>query len=321
MAEAPRDLPERGPGIPAMSAHRTGAYNPEMDSLLVAWEPSADVSPGQRTFRVVRDALLASLALARRDVRVYMQGAHADDTLIRVDDPVDIVVEGGGASYLYGFASEVSAAARAQVEAANAAGSWDYWQFNGEVKEALRASFPGAVRDGDRSLRVMHTSLSVMMAQAPAEVTIALPYRHYGGADAWTPGVTFFTRKFDQVVQFPRLHLERGAAKDRETGGHYHATVRVAKQLRDYLCDVMALQRGVAPSYYLECLLWNVPNERYTDPSAAARLHEVIRYLGGAYLPTFEQQHGVDVLFGDPATHWSEDHARAFIDAAGNWLG
>ena len=291
-----------------------------MDSLLVAWEPAADPAPGQRAFEVVRDALLASPVLAARNVRVYLHGAHAGDTVTRADEPVDVVIE-SGTSYLAGFTPHVSDLARQHIEGGLAAGSWDYWQYRGEVLAALRAAFPGAVRDGDHGLRVLHTSLSVSHPTPPAEVIVALPYRHYSGLGGWTAGITYFTRGFDQVVQYPRLHRDNGALKDRETEGRYKATVRMAKHLRDYLQDVLALEPGRVPSYFLECLLWNVPARKYAEEHPGLRLREVVRYLEGAYLPAFEQQHMIESLFGASASQWNTGDARLFIDAAGRWLG
>jgi hypothetical protein len=167
----------------------------------------------------------------------------------------------------------------------------------------------------------MHTSLSVSHPTPPAEVLVALPYRHYSGLGGWTAGITYFTRGFDQVVQYPRLHRDNGALKDRETEGRYKATVRMAKQMRDYLVDVLALERGRVPAYFLECLLFNVPARKYADPDPAARMHEVVRYLEGAYLPAFEQQHMIESLFGPAPSQWTTSDARLFIDAASRWLG
>ncbi|MEI7925076.1 MAG: hypothetical protein WCI61_02625 [Chloroflexota bacterium] len=291
-----------------------------MDSLLAAWEPAADPAPGQRTFEVVRDALLASPALSARNVRVYLHGAHAGDTVTRADEPVDVVIE-SGTSYLAGFTPHVSDLARQSIEGSLGAGSWDYWEYRGEVQAALREAFPGAVRDGEHALRVMHTSLSVSHPTPPAQVLVALPYRHYSGLGGWTAGITYFTRGFDQVVQYPRLHRDNGALKDRETEGRYKATVRMAKQMRDYLQDVLALERGRVPSYFLECLLWNVPARKYADESPGPRMHEVVRYLEGAYLPAFEQQHMIESLFGPAPSQWNTGDARLFIDAASRWLG
>ncbi|MSQ30592.1 MAG: hypothetical protein EXR64_00990 [Dehalococcoidia bacterium] len=291
-----------------------------MDSLLVAWEPPADHAPGQRTFEVVRDALLASPALAARNVRVYLQGAHASDTLIRADEPVDVVIESGTA-YLTGYTPHVSDLTRQSIEGDGTAGSWDYWQFRGEVQAALQAAFPGAVRDGRHALRVMHTSLSVTAPGPPAEVIAALPYRHYSGLGGWTAGITYFTRGFEQVVHYPRLHRDNGALKDRETEGRYRATVRTARQMRDYLQDVLALERGRVPSYFLECLLWNVPARTYAAEAPGPRMQQVVRYLEGAYLPAFEQQHMIESLFGPTPSQWTTSDARLFIDAASRWLG
>ena len=77
-----------------------------MDSLLAAWEPLADLAPGQRTFEVVRTALLASPELGARNVRVYLHGSRAGDTVTRVDEPVDVVIE-SGTSYLAGFTPQI----------------------------------------------------------------------------------------------------------------------------------------------------------------------------------------------------------------------
>ena len=84
-----------------------------------------------------------------------------------------------------------------------------------------------------------------------ADVVPCTAYRHYLNG-TYTEGITFWTRGWTQIINFPKVHLEHGSQKNHECGGRYKPNVRVFKNARNAAGNDF-------PSYFLECLLYNVP--------------------------------------------------------------
>jgi hypothetical protein len=109
------------------------------------------------------------------------------------------------------------------------------------------------------------------------------------------------------------------AQKDLWTSGKYRKVVRVAKNARNALVadDEATIKPGTAPSYFLESLLWNVPESCYRGDlkdayrQAIGWLQEHPARLAGMNFPN-----GMGGLFGDtPDTSWSRPGARHIIGA------
>jgi hypothetical protein len=52
-------------------------------------------------------------------------------------------------------------------------------------------------------------------------------------------------------------------AKHQATNGNFKPMVRVFKNMRNSMIEKGSLAEGVAPSYFIEGMLWNVPNDRF----------------------------------------------------------
>jgi len=69
-----------------------------------------------------------------------------------------------------------------------------------------------------------------------------------------------------------------------------------------------------APSYFIECLLYNVPNELFR-PWLIQSYEDITDYLSTANLERFQCQNGKRELFGSMPDLWSLRKARRFIRA------
>ncbi len=74
---------------------------------------------------------------------------------------------------------------------------------------------------------------------------------------------------------------------------------------------------GTAPSYFVECLLFNVPDECYSA-SVSDTYAAVVNYLSGNPIAGFACQNGQLSLFGPASTQWNVVDATAFVDALVN---
>jgi hypothetical protein len=59
------------------------------------------------------------------------------------------------------------------------------------------------------------------------------------------------------------MHLANCTTKHQATQSWFKPTVRVFKNMRNRMIDTGAITADLAPSYFIEGLLYNVPNDRF----------------------------------------------------------
>ena len=65
------------------------------------------------------------------------------------------------------------------------------------------------------------------------------------------------------IENFPKQHSANCTAKHQATNNNFKRMVRVFKNMRNTMIDKGYLAEGVAPSYFLEGMLYNVPNDKF----------------------------------------------------------
>lgn len=63
---------------------------------------------------------------------------------------------------------------------------------------------------------------------------------------------------------FPKQHAANCTAKHQATNQNFKRMVRVFKNMRNSMIDKGLLGDKVAPSYFIEGMLYNVPNDKFT---------------------------------------------------------
>jgi hypothetical protein len=243
---------------------------------------------------------------------VYLQGSYKNHTNIRGDSDVDVVVQLNSTFLINSaFFENLPVNPKRQFGFRDASYGWE--EFRSDVLKALRNYYgPGRVREGRKSLKVQTSYL-------PADVVVSLQYRKYpdrprSEAD-FIEGMAFWVPSESKwVINYPKLHYENGVKKNQDTNGWYKPTVRMFKNARTYLVDKGFIPADLAPSYFLECLLYNVPNDKFGSDFQST-FREVITWLLKADFSRFVCQNEQLPLFGSSPEQWSKDKARHFLQA------
>ena len=176
------------------------------------------------------------------------------------------------------------------------------WQsFRRLVLAALRARFGQAVTTGRKSLKIATGPI-------PAAADVVVTLKCGNGISLYIPD------EHRWAVSYPQQHHSRGVRKERDTNGRYKRATRMFKAARNHLVESNALPNGTAPSYFVECLLYNVPNGLFRSGLGETYV-EVVNWLSAAELTDFSCQNQLIDLFGPSKDQWSVDKARAFIQA------
>ena len=97
-------------------------------------------------------------------------------------------------------------------------------------------------------------SLKIAAGLIPAAADVVVTLKCGKGNSLYVPD------EHRWAVSYPQQHNSKGPRKERSTSGRYKRATRMFKAARDHLVDSNALAKGTAPSYFVECLLYNVPN-------------------------------------------------------------
>jgi hypothetical protein len=100
-----------------------------------------------------------------------------------------------------------------------------------------------------------------------ADIVVCQQFRRYTSYDFgvynYHEGVAFYSGD-KRIENFPKQHSENCTAKHQATNGNFKPMVRVFKNMRNTMIEKGLLANGVAPSYFIEGMLSNVPNDRFT---------------------------------------------------------
>ena len=261
-------------------------------------EPSQGRDGLQEAHVPIRDALAAYDRPTEVKYRVFLQGSYKNDTNLGGDSDVDVVVR--PASRLRSRGADLSGKALQNNGSHRVA--LERWEsFRDHALKAMRARFGNAVKSGRKTLKLPKGELP-----ADADLVVTLSYRE--GIAFYLPGQKRW------VVSFPEQHHSRGSKKEKATSKRFKRTVRMFKAARNRLVERKALTKDDAPSYFIECLLYNVPNGLFAE-KLAPTYTGILGWLGSAKLKDFQCQNGKVELFGPGQEQWSQKKERAFVKA------
>jgi hypothetical protein len=284
---------------------------------LNTWSHQGAVTTSSNAYASIQRALCAATAAAPvRAADVFLQGSYRNTTNIYGDSDVDLVVL-SKASF-HSDKSALTPEARRLHDATYSDATYVWRDFHADVLAALRSHFgDNAVTPGPKAITV-----DTGHGRLTADVVPALEFRKYAtfhGATSMTAhwGMQFFDSAGNPIVNYPKQHIDRGEDKNSQTrtGGCYKPTVRVFKNLRNFLYDNNLLAEDTVPSYFLECALHNVPDALFTGGFNAC-IPNILRHLWTTPSGDFYCQNGVIPLFGNGPTQWSQDGYTAFVAAA-----
>jgi hypothetical protein len=264
-------------------------------------------------------SIKAALADPKSQVRhlnpeIYLQGSYGNTTNIYADSDVDVTVQYNS---VYGW--DVSALPPYQQVLFSALPKTNYtWrQFYTSVLESLRAYFGAAsVTPGNKAIKVN------LPSGRTADVVPSLQYRKYNSfqapeTESHLEGVKFEDQAGRVIINFPKEHMKNGEGKNAtaRTAYRYKQTIRMFKNARNCCIDKRLLSADVAPSYFVECMLYNVPDNLFSG-ARQVTFSGVIDYLNTKLVVAEAMcQNGQVRLFGNTPEQWDVAKAGALLNA------
>jgi hypothetical protein len=229
------------------------------ESQLVTWSHQGSIQQSTATHGTVKGVLDSTKSPYHlKSFESFLQGSYGNDTNIYADSDVDIVLR-LDSTYYY----DPSALPATELAAFNAAfvpASYSFDDFKRDVVGwlASAANFGSAATPGAKAI-----SIAPQGNRRSADVLVAAQYRRYISPTRWHEGVCFFLPNGTRIENFPKQHSQNCTTKHQATKSWFKPTVRVFKNMRNGMIDKGIIRKGLAPSYFIEGLLYNVPNAKF----------------------------------------------------------
>ena len=243
--------------------------------LKTALGPASPTEEQQRdrTGARIKEAIRTAADLPS-DVRVYAKGSYANNTNVRRDADVDIAVEWTQTIKIK-KALEASHMTAAQLGYTPVDEAITPIEFRRRVERAMIAAFGATLVDTTPD---KHIGVAASPNTLDADVVPCFALDRYDAPRVYHRGHRIFPKSGGFVDNYPKQNYDNGVAKNNATGRRYKEIVRCMKRLIGELYDERIIPRDY-PGYLIECLVYNVLNDRFGHSRRYDDMQGVLRYL------------------------------------------
>lgn len=287
---------------------------PIPESQLNTWSHTGSETQSSETYQSIREALLASnSSYADKSFEVFLQGSYGNDTNIYAESDVDVVIRLD--SIFHSNTGTFSPTEQQAYDRCFSNSPYLFSDFKAGVFAILVNRFGNAaVKYGNKAIRIKAEG-----ARRSADVTVSYQYRFYKKFDPSSPkdctlGIIFPTANGD-IINYPKQHSENLTSKHQSTNRMLKPMVRILKNLRSRMVENSLLRKGVAPSYYLEGLFYNVPPEQYVTTSFGDTFCNGINWIKTADRKKLVCANWQYYLLGNSNVQWNDADFDTFLAA------
>lgn len=235
---------------------------PIPESQLQTWSAQGSITQSATTYDTIKKVLNDSLSpYYSKDFSIFLQGSYGNHTNVWSDSDVDIVIRLN--QTFYSDLSALEQQAKTSFDTAHANAQYGFHEFRTEVIDWLTKQFGSDIKPGKKAIFVKGNG-----SRREVDVLVCTKLRRYrkgssGYDNQYDEGICFFLPDNTRVINFPEQHRENCIAKHQNSNEWFKKMVRVYKNMRNRMVDDGYLASGVAPSYFIEGMLWNVPNDKF----------------------------------------------------------
>ena len=293
------------------------------EAQLETWSHQGSVKQSRDTYATVKRVLHHSDApYSSLSFDSFLQGSYGNDTNVYRDSDVDIVMRLD--SLWYHNASSLHADQYAAYGRAYP-GSVSYVisDFKIDVTDWLKRQFGNTVNAGSKAIFIPGNG-----SRRDCDVLPCARFKHYysfisEANHSYDEGICFFLADGTRIINFPKQHAENCTLKHKSTNKWFKPTVRIYKNMRNHMIGNGVIGKGVAPSYFIEGLLWNVPPVHY-GASYEDTFVNTFNFINGTNREEFTCANGIHYLLRDiPHTCWAPANCETYLNALGdlwkNW--
>jgi hypothetical protein len=233
------------------------------ETQLTTWSSQGSITQSKNTYATVKNALESPNALyADKSYEVFLQGSYGNDTNIYADSDVDTVIR--LTSIMTSDLSHLPSNQQTAYHQTFPTATYTFAEFKNAVGVRLRTAFgENFVEPGDKAFHIVPNG-----SRRNADVVVCHQYRRYIRFNNITdqefvPGIIISNTSKGDVINYPKVHSDNLTAKHQATTQWLKPMIRIFKNMRNVLIERGVIADDTAPSYFIEGLLYNVPNNNF----------------------------------------------------------
>ncbi len=195
--------------------------------------------------------------------------------------------------------------------------TYTHADFKQDVLTVLEGQYGSAVKAGDKAI-----AIDASGSRRKSDVIVATQFRRYfkfrsASESEYVEGICFFNAAGERIANYPKQHSENLTAKHQASSKWLKPAARVFKNMRSRMVEDGLIKAGIAPSYYIEGLLYNVPDVKLTTSYQDCVVNTLNWYRKEASKADLVCANEQYYLLRDGChTCWRQTACDAFIEAA-----
>jgi predicted nucleotidyltransferase len=236
-----------------------------------SWSGPVSTTEDEKCKRAIAQVTDAIRKKFGNKVSIFLQGSYQNNTNVKQDSDVDVVVRHDG--YFYHDLQRLSDADKAIYEANRSASNYTFAELKEQIHAALIAEFGAAAKRKDKCIEIIGNSYRIT-----ADVVPCFVHRRFSNLkDTEVSGIQFYSdRENEKIVSFPEQHHSNGVTKTNATGRMYKRTVRILKVMRNIMVEKGIITDGLASSFFIECLVYNVADRLFLPGNYELTVRNII---------------------------------------------
>lgn len=296
---------------------------PIPESQLEIWSHQGSITQSSNTYNTIKNVLEANTTpYAGKNFKVFLQGSYGNDTNIYAESDVDLVIRLDDC--FFSDIDDLSEEERAARNNSFSDATYTHIDFKRDVLSVLSRQYGSAAKAGDKAI-----AIDASGSRRKADVIVAVQFRRYSRFQSisdsnYVEGICFFNAAGERIANYPKQHSANLTTKHQNTSKWLKPVARVFKNIRSRMVEKGLIESGILPSYYIEGLLYNVPNAKFTSSYQDCVVNTLNWYRQEAakidLLCANEQYY---LLRDGVHTCWPQANCDAFVEAAvelwNNW--
>jgi len=246
-------------------------------------------------------------------IDIFLQGSYANDTNISKSSDVDIVLRLQNVWRAY--TTNLKSDELNRYKASTKDSLYTFNLYNLDILFCLQSHFGAQyIFNDDKCLKIKNHPKF-----CDADIVPALTYKFYNSFynsenQKYDEGIIFDTNTGKQIVNFPKEHRQALILKNQATNGNFKESVRMFKTLKQKLIDNGKLHKETVKSYFLENLLFNIDNAKFTGSYKnrfESILEELVNKFNDKSITKFRCANGVHDLISEHV--WNIESAKELL--------
>ena len=287
---------------------------PVSEDQLSTWSHQGAIATSSTTYNSIKSSL-ATLSNGSHDYRyeIFLQGSYSNDTNVYKESDVDVVIM-LTSLFTYNI-DNLPEQQKSTFQQSYSNSIQNRNDFKKIVFDTLCTYYGRQnVVVGNKSIKITGSS-----NRRNADVIVCNEFRDYKffisrDNSSYDEGIVFNSATENSIKNFPKLHSMFCTQKHQRTGAKFKPIVRIFKNIKNNLISNNKIRDNVAPSYYLEGLLYNVPDTAFAG-SYNQIIHNAVGYFRKADESSFTMPNEKDLLFGASSIQWNISDCREYLDA------